>query len=929
MGAAMRLAAAEAFRHAPSQTAEDNRMRKSPLEVFFKPESVAVIGASDKDQTIGQALVRNLLKDGFPGDIYPINRNYQEIQGLPTYPSVTEVKSPINLAIIAIPIRDVPAAMRECGQAGIKAAIIISAGGKEVGLPGKEIEAAIQAEARQAGIRYLGPNSLGLLCPASKLHASFAPNCAQPGNLAFISQSGALCSSILGWAIPKKIGFSHFISVGSMADVDFGDLIDYLGDEERARSIVIYMENLTQHRKFMSAARSVSRVKPIIVIKAGRSRAGAQAAASHTGAMAGADRAYNAAFRRAGIIRVDTIGQLFDCAEALGKVRHPSGGNLGIISNAGGPAVMAVDALARWDLEPAPLSVATLEKLDEFLPSYWSRNNPIDILGDASPERYLQAVTVAMGAPELSGSVIILSPQAMTDPTGVARALAPAIRGTGRPIFAVWMGGAEVEAAVQILNGAGIPTFETPEQAVDTFMEMYFYSRHLELLQDTPPRLTQDVSMNTRQARNFLCQCLERQGRVLRELESKAILSAYGIPVNPTVAASSPGDAAAVAQMIGFPVALKINSPDASHKSEAGGMRFDLQTEREVITAYEEIITAIKTSNPDAEILGVTVQSQEENSTCELIIGSKRDPDFGPLILFGAGGVFTEVLEDSAVDLPPLNLLLARRLIEKTRVSRVLRGYRNIPSVDLDQLAEILVRVSQLVTDFPEIVELDINPMLVIGGRFVAVDARIIVEPTDIPPPRHLIIAPYPNQYESDWMLRDGTPVLLRPMKPEDEPLVSDFLSKCSEETIYFRYFKLIKKWTHEMLIRFTQNDYDRELGLMAIGQPPGPEVMMGVSRMAMAADRSSAEFAVIIADPWQGKGLGPKLVERITEIARHQGVKILHGDVLAQNQPMLEMVKRLGFSLRKDAEGGTYRVEMILNGDTLSPGCAVEAAIG
>ena len=364
-------------------------MRKSSLDVFFKPESVAVIGASEKDQTIGQALVHNLLKDEFPGKIYPVNRKYQEIQGLRAYPLVTEVKEPIDLAIIAIPIRDVPSAMRECGEAGIGAAIIISAGGKETGLPGKEIEAAIKAEAQKAGIRYLGPNCLGILCPSSKLHASFAPHCAQPGNLAFISQSGALCSSILGWAIPKKIGFSHFISVGSMADVDFGDLIDYLGNEEKAKSIVMYMENLTQHRKFMSAARSVSRIKPIIVIKAGRSRAGAKAAASHTGAMAGADRAYNAAFRRAGIIRVDTIGQLFDCAEALGKVKRPTGGNLGIISNAGGPGVMAVDALGRWNMEPATLSPETLAQLDEFLPSHWSRNNPIDILGDAPPERYL------------------------------------------------------------------------------------------------------------------------------------------------------------------------------------------------------------------------------------------------------------------------------------------------------------------------------------------------------------------------------------------------------------------------------------------------------------------------------------------------------------------------------------------------------------
>jgi acetyltransferase len=889
-------------------------MRKSPLEAFFKPAAVAVIGASEKDNSIGLALVKNLKQGGFPGKVYPINRNYTEVQGLAAYAAVTEVKAPIDLAVIAIPIREVPVAVKECGEAGVQSAIIISAGGKEVGPEGSVIEAAIKAEAARYGIRYLGPNCMGVLSPPYGLNASFAPHSAQPGTVAFISQSGALCSSILGWATQKHIGFSHFISVGSMADVDFADLIDFLGNEEKARSIIIYMESLTQHRKFMSAARSVSRVKPIIIIKAGRSRAGAKAAASHTGALAGADQAYNAAFARAGIIRVDTVKQLFDSAEALEKMKRPTGSNLGIITNAGGPGVMAVDALSRWDTEPAAISPETLGKLDEFLPSYWSRANPVDILGDAPVERYLKAVEVCMAAPELSGLVIILSPQAMTDPTGVAQALVPIVSGQARPVFAVWMGGEDVAAGVDILNNADIPTFETPEEAVDTFMEMYSYSRHLEILQETPPQLPHELHLNTQQARTFIDQCLERQGRILTELESKAILSAYGIPVNRTVAASSAPDAVMIAKVIGFPVALKVNSPDVSHKSDVGGVRFNLNNESEILAAFHEIVEDVHTHKPEARILGVTVQAQEPKPDCEVLVGSKRDPDFGPLILFGAGGVFTEVLQDTAVDLPPLNLLLARRLIEKTKVSKVLQGFRHIPPANLEELGEILVRVAQLVTDFPEIVELDINPIFYSHGRFMGVDARLVIEPATVPAPRHLIIAPYPNQYESHWMMRDGTPVLLRPMKPEDEPLVSDFLANCSEETVYFRYFKLIRRWTHEMLIRFTQNDYDREIGLMAISQPPGPEVMLGVSRLVMAADRSDAEFAVIVADPWQGKGLGPKLVEGVIAIAREQGVKLLHGDVLAQNQPMLEMVRRLGFTLKKDAEGQTVRAKMQLN---------------
>ncbi len=889
-------------------------MKKSPLDPFFKPEAVAVVGASEKENSIGLALMTNLKKDGFPGKIYPINPNYKEIQGLPAFPAVTALNAPIDLAVIAVPIRGVPEVVRECGQAGLKAAIIISAGGREAGPEGQDIEDAIKEEAARAGIRYLGPNCMGVLSPPRRLNASFAPHSADPGSLAFISQSGALCSSILGWATLKHIGFSHFISVGSMADIDFADLIDYLGNDEKARSIIIYMESLTHHRKFMSAARSVSRVKPIIIIKAGRSQAGAKAAASHTGALAGADEAYNAAFSRAGIIRVDTVKQLFDSAEALGKMKRPTGANLGIITNAGGPGVMAVDALARWDAEPAALAPETIAKLNESLPTYWSHGNPVDILGDAPVQRYVDAVQVLMKAPELSGLTVILSPQAMTDPTGVARELAPLISGQGLPVFAVWMGGEDVAPGVKILNDADIPTFETPEEAVDTFMEMYSYSRHLRYLQETPPRLPHDLQVNYRQARTFIDQCLQRQGNILTELESKAILSAYGIPVNRTVAASSAPDAVSAAQVIGYPVALKINSPDITHKSDVGGVRFNLDSDAEVLAAFHDIVAEVQSHQSQARILGVTVQAQERKPDCELLVGSKRDPDFGPLILFGAGGVFTEVLQDAAVDLPPLNLLLAQRLIEKTKVSRVLQGYRHLPPADLDELGEILVRVSQLVTDFPEVVELDINPLFVLSGRFVGVDARLIIEPTKVPAPRHLIIAPYPNQYESHWMMRDGSPVLLRPMKPEDEPLVSDFLAKCSEETVYFRYFRLIKKWTHEMLIRFTQNDYDREIGLMAISQPPGPEVMLGVSRLVMAADRSTAEFAVIVADPWQGKGLGPKLVEGVIDIAREQGVKILWGEVLAQNQPMLEMVKRLGFSLTREPEGQTVRVEKELN---------------
>jgi acetyltransferase len=462
---------------------------------------------------------------------------------------------------------------------------------------------------------------------------------------------------------------------------------------------------------------------------------------------------------------------------------------------------------------------------------------------------------------------------------------------------------------VKILNAAGIPTCETPEQAVNTFMEMYFYSRHLGLLQETPPQMAQDLNINTRKARTFIDQCLARQATILTELESKAILSAYGIPMNRTVAAASGPEAVSAAQCLGFPVTMKINSPDITHKAEVGGVRLHIHSDSEVLAAFREITEEARARRPEANILGVTVQEQEMPPDCELLIGSKHDPDFGPLILFGAGGGLTEVLQDVMVDLPPLNLLLARRMIERTRVANMLQGYRNLPPANLDRLSEILVRVSQLVTDFPEIS--DINPLSVTGGRFMGVDARILLAPSAVPAPRHLIIAPYPNQYESHWMMRDGTPLLLRPIKPEDESLVSDFYGKCSEETIYFRYFRHIKKWTHEMLIRFTQNDYDRELGLMAIGQPPGPEIMLGVSRLVMEANRETAEFAVMVADQWQGKGLGAKLVEEVIGIAKENQVKILWGEVLSSNKTMLDLVKRLGFTLIRQAEAQTFRAEL------------------
>ena len=888
-------------------------MTKNLLDYFFKPESVAVVGASSQEGRVGRVLLDNLREGGFPGEIFPVTPEAPEVIGLTAYASLSALARPVDLAVICTPLETAPSIIRECGEIGTRAAIIVSAGNEAPEEDGAAILQAIHEEAQKAGVRFFGPDCMGLLCPESRLNASLAAFQARPGSLAFISQSGSMGSAILGWATQNNIGFSHFISVGTMADLDLADLIDYLGSETSAKSILIYMERMTGPRRFMSAARAVSRIKPIIISKSNRREARAQATGSTFEAMTRLDQVYNASFRRSGIIRVDTVRQLFDCAEALGKAPKPVGGGLGIITNAGGPGFMAIDALEKWGVEPTILGPETLAKLDEVLPRFWNHGNPVDILGDANQERYLQAMHICLQAPELSGLVIILTHQTMTYPARVAQALVPEIKTHAKPVLAVWMGGEDVAEGVRILKDGGVPVYDTPEQAVDTFMAMYYYTRNLELLQETPAQLPQEIKVNHEEAQAYIQECLKRQSHVLSEIEAKAILAAYGIPVTPTIAVSSPEAAVKTARRLGYPVVMKVHSPQVLHKTEVGGVRVGLKNDEEVTAAFEHITKTAQSRAPEAQILGVTLQPMVKPIDYELIMGAKKDPQFGPVLLFGMGGVHAEVLNDSSIALSPLNLMLADRLMQRTRVYRLLQGYRNLPQANLERLAEMLMRLSQLVTDFSEIMEIDVNPLFISAGQPIAGDARMVVQESLVPAPRHLIMAPYPNQYVSNWMLRDGTPVRIRPMKPEDEPLVEEFLTACSEETIHFRYFRRIKRWTHDMLIRFTQFDYDRELGLMAVGAPPGPEVMMGVSRLVTTADRQDAEFALMVADAWQGRGLGSKLMEKLMAAAREMGVKRLKGDILSGNHPMLALMSKKGFTLKKDEGGETVQVEMNL----------------
>ena len=873
------------------------------LSRIFKPRQVAVVGASAKAGTIGNALMRNLIDGGFPGTVLPVNPNHKIIHGQACFESVSVLETGVDLAVIATPIHGVPDIVSECVEKKVGGAVIISAGGKEVGAQGREIEEKIRRIAHGGGLRIVGPNCMGIIRPAVNLNASFAAEMPEAGNLAFVSQSGAICTAILDLALKERIGFSHFVSVGSMVDVDFGDMIDYLGNDPSAKSILLYIESLTNFRKFMSAARSVSRVKPIIVLKSGRSPAGARAAASHTGAMAGEDAVYDAAFKRAGIVRVDTIEELFDCAELMAKQPRPRGPRLAILTNGGGPGVMATDTLARYGQEPAPLDDQTLQAFDAFLPDFWSRGNPIDILGDASAERFGRALAVCFSSKNLDGVLVILAPQALTDPLSVAETLAAAIQERRFPVFACWMGGKRIATAVDVLNAAGIPTYDTPERAVRAFLYMVQYTRNLEMLVEIPPKTIGHMVFDHETAHKMIAgpQTLG----FVSESDAAIILTAYGLPVIKSQIAKTEDQASQIGREMGYPLVMKLHSPDITHKTDAGGVHLDLRCDADVCKAYNLIISSARQYKPDARIEGVTIQPYFSNPDYEILLGAKRDPNFGPVILFGMGGIYTEVLKDRSLGLPPMNQLLARRLMEETKAYALLKGYRNRPAADIERLEEMIIRLSQLLIDFPEIAELDMNPVLIKDGKPIAVDARILVSPLAVPSSLHLVISPYPEEDESHMVSVDGRPIFIRPVKPEDAPLFTALFKTLSPTTIYYRFFGALKELNPEMLARFTQIDYDREIALVAIDEASRTDNILGVARIIGEPDGKTGEFAVLVGDAWQGKGIGGNLLKKCLSIAEKQGFKTVHGIVLKENRNMLELGKKLGFSIERDADDG------------------------
>ena len=880
------------------------------LDKIFEPHRIAVIGASDNPTSVGYTVLRNLVGLGFRGVVYPVNPKWESVQGIQAYPDIHSLPRVPDLAVVCTPARGVPDLVRSCGEAGIRGLIIISAGFREIGEEGRRLEEQILREQRQFdGMRIVGPNCLGIIVPGLSLNASFAAASPAKGHIGFISQSGALCTSVLDWALDEGIGFSYFVSVGNMLDVSVGDLIDYFGCATETRSIILYIESISESREFMSAARAFARSKPIVAFKAGRFVESAQAAASHTGAMAGVDAVYEAAFQRAGIERIFQVEDMFDCAELLARQQPPKGDRLAIVTNAGGPGVMTTDALIARDGKLAELSPETMEKLNQFLPRFWSHNNPIDVLGDAPPDRYAKTLELVLGDKNVDAVLVILTPQAMTDPTATAEVVGKVASQGHKPVLTCWMGGRVVAEGVQLLNEAAIPTYSTPEKAVRAFMHLVSYARNLSILHETPRDIPLEFSLGRRRLRGVFNTIFSEGGEVFSENVSKAFLEAYEIPVTRPQIARTADEAVEVAvRQLGYPVVMKIHSPQITHKSDVGGVVLNLTSEDALRAAFQKITTQAKEKRPDAEIVGVTVQKMVVYpNSFELILGAKKDPVFGAVIMVGMGGTAAEVFRDRALGLPPLNEALTRRMLESLKSWPLLQGYRGKPGANIDRLIEIIMRFSYLVADYPEIKELDINPLVVTPEDVVAVDARVVLDRSlvvgSVRPYSHLAIRPYPEEYVAERQMKDGTPVVLRPIKPEDEPMWHELLANCSSESLRYRFSYRFKQATHEMASRYCYIDYDRELGIVAEVETNGDRKLIGVGRLVADVDHVSAEYAILIVDQWQGRGLGGLLTDYCLDMAKRWGVNRVVAEVSKDNARMLATFRERQFHLDETQE--------------------------
>jgi len=877
-------------------------MALKTLDKIFKPKRIAIVGVSSNVKNVGNIALKNLVSGGFNGVVYPINPKYEAVMGIQCYPDLGSLPKVPDLVVICTGAKTVPGLVKQCGEAGILGIIIMSAGFKESGPEGKKLEDQVKEEVgKYPGMHVIGPNCLGVIVPGMKMNVSFAADMPKKGNVAFISQSGALCTSALDWAIEQNIGFSYFVSIGNTMDVGFGDLIDYFGQDPNTKSIVLYVEAITKSREFMTAARAFARKKPIIVYKAGRFPESAAAAASHTGAMASEDNIYDAAFERAGVARVYDIGDIFDFTDLIARRNIPKGRKIAIVTNAGGPGVMATDTLIANGGKLTQLSDETMDKLNEVLPPFWSHANPVDVIGDAPPERFANATEIVLQDENVDAVLVILTPQAMTAPTETAESIARLAEQTSKPIMAAWLGGKSMREGLQVFNDNNIAAYETPEQAIRAFMTLAKYSRNLEILYETPKSVPVDFKLDRQKVREEFEKKYFIKEKILSEDVSKKLIDAYGIPTTQPQPAYSALEAADIANKIGYPVVIKILSPDITHKSDMGGVALNIKDENSVWITYKNMTETIAEKVPKAKIEGVTVQPMfNKKDGMELILGIKRDPIFGTCIMVGMGGTTAELFKDKSLGFPPLNERLARRMLENLKIYPILQGYRGSKPQNIDKLIEVMIRLSYLAADYPEIEELDINPLLITPEDAIALDARIVLDQdikvSEMVPFSHLVLRPYPERYVKKSKLGDGQKIILRPIMPEDEPLWLEMLGSCSKESIYSRFRYNFHFDSHEIATQFCYIDYARELGIVAEIKEKGKKRLIGVGRLITNADFEVVEYAVLVIDEYQKKELGTILTKYCTEIAAENKLKKIVAYTTRDNQPMIQVFKKIGF---------------------------------
>jgi acetyltransferase len=875
------------------------------LRPLLAPRSIALVGATEREGALGSIVWRNLATGALRGGLYAVNPKHREVFGQRAYARLSDLPEVPDLAVVVTPARTVASIVTDAGAAGMKAAVVLSSGFAETGEPGRALQEELLAAAKRAGVRLVGPNCLGIIRTDCGVNATFARTPALRGNLALVSQSGAIATAILDWAHGAHIGFTSVVSLGGAVDVDFGEVLNFLVADPASDAILMYVEGIRDARRFLSALRSAARVKPVVALKVGRYASGSRAASSHTGALVGSDAVFEAALRRAGTVRVRTYTQLFAAARVLAAFepaqRFPEGERLAILTNGGGPGVMAADSAAENGVPLAQLSEQTVSLLNEKLPPQWSRGNPIDIVGDAPPERYAAAAAAALADPGVDALLALYSPVAVTAPEDAASAVAGAVRGSRKPVLAAWLGDINPTASRAFLESHGIPNFYTPENAVEAFSFLCAYRRNQALLMQVPAAAAADNAEEPRAdleaAAALRSRAIAEDRSVLTEHETKALLAAFRIPVPASILAKDRDAAVQAARKIGFPAVIKIHSPDISHKSDVGGVRLSLQNSDMVASAFEDMMRHVRALRPQARIEGAVVQPMLRFPHArEVLVGVTTDPVFGPVVSFGTGGVAVEAVADTAVALPPLNRTLARELMGRTAVYRLLAGYRNVPAADLDALAGILVGVSRIVCMLPWVKEMDLNPVLAHPGGAMVADARVAIDRGEPAHAQahypHMAIHPYPIELEAELRLRDGRTVRVRPIRPEDAARELRFFERLSDRSRFQRFMQYVRELSPRMLARFTQLDYDRELALVALWEGE----FVAVGRYAPNADGETAEFALAVADAWQGKGLGHALLERLCDAARGAGYRALYGHILDANREMLELAHHLGF---------------------------------